>query len=367
MALRVGVAGLRRGSVHVDTMGAHPDCELVAVCDVRPGVARRIAEEKGVPLDFEDYSELCAADLDAIVLATPGPVHVANTIEALEHDKHVLCEVPAAWRLEECWTLARAVEQSKCKYMLAENMNYVAYIQSYNAIVNAGTIGKPIYAEAEYVDDLRRIFHDWPDGLPGDSEKSVTWRAAMPPIYYCTHSLGPVLEILKTRCVTACGLHTGSNIGEGWGAIDMEVGIFTTASGAVVKIMNAFSVARRPGGHFFVIYGTEGYLESPRPGCDGPHRLYSEQTPNLRGPIEMPLQMAHPTRSPEMAASGRDSYEYLTADAFVRCILNDTDPPIDVYRGLDYSAPGLCAHLSAEAGGEPVRVPDFRPSCSDAR
>ena len=142
----------------------------------------------------------------------------------------------------------------------------------------------------------------------------------------------------------------------------MEVGIFTTESGAVVKILTGFNVVRRPGGRSFVIYGTEGYIESPRFGSGGTHRLYSEQTPNLHGPIEMPLQVTHPTRSPEVAASGRDSYEYLTADAFVRCILNNTDPPIDVYRGLEYSAPGLCAHLSAEADGRPVEIPDFRSS-----
>ena len=34
--------------------------------------------------------------------------------------------------------------------------------------------------------------------------------------------------------------------------------------------------------------------------------------------------------------------------AFVDAIVEDKEPPIDVYRALDYSVPGLCAHLSAE-------------------
>jgi len=46
---------------------------------------------------------------------------------------------------------------------------------------------------------------------------------------------------------------------------------------------------------------------------------------------------------------------------FVRCILDDTKPAIDVYEGLDQTLPGVCAHMSAENGSEPVAVPDLRP------
>jgi hypothetical protein len=47
-------------------------------------------------------------------------------------------------------------------------------------------------------------------------------------------------------------------------------------------------------------------------------------------------------------------------DAFVESIKNDTKPPIDVYEGLDYSLPGLYAHLSAEQGGKILEIPDPR-------
>ena len=60
-------------------------------------------------------------------------------------------------------------------------------------------------------------------------------------------------------------------------------------------------------------------------------------------------------------AGGHGTSEYFMVDDFVRCILDDTKPAIDVYEGLDYTAPGICAHLSAEQGGKAVEVPDFRP------
>jgi hypothetical protein len=40
--------------------------------------------------------------------------------------------------------------------------------------------------------------------------------------------------------------------------------------------------------------------------------------------------------------------------------VNDTKSPIDVYNGLDYSLPGLCAHVSAQQGGKMVEIPDLR-------
>ncbi len=42
-------------------------------------------------------------------------------------------------------------------------------------------------------------------------------------------------------------------------------------------------------------------------------------------------------------------------DAFIKSILDDTPPPIDIYKSLDYTLPGLCAHMSAEKGGSLLR------------
>jgi len=46
--------------------------------------------------------------------------------------------------------------------------------------------------------------------------------------------------------------------------------------------------------------------------------------------------------------------------AFVDSVIYDTKPPIDVYKGLDFSLPGFCAHISAQQGGKMVDIPDFR-------
>ena len=44
---------------------------------------------------------------------------------------------------------------------------------------------------------------------------------------------------------------------------------------------------------------------------------------------------------------------------FVNCIINDTEPPVDVNLGIRMSLPGIIAHESAQNGGIPLKVPEY--------
>ena len=347
--LKIGVVGLGRGMSLLRTFALHNDAKVVAVCDIDEGRASGVKEEMKLEKAYSDYDEFLGHDMDTVVIATPLPFHVENSIAALESDKNVLCEVPIANSLEECEALAKAVKKSKTKFMFAENCNYWYFVKKWQEIAAEGRLGKPTYAEAEYVHDCRGIMRH-ADGTP-------TWRASMPPIYYCTHSLGPILSIINDRCVSAVGMNTGVNVSPELGAIDMGVGLFKTEKGAVIKILCGFSVERKPSFHYFSIYGTGGCLESIRGTGKFAAYLKDEGTDGL---VELPYGTNYP-KAPEYATvGGHGTAEYFMVNAFVESILNDTEPPIDAFTGLDYSLPGLCAHLSAEQGGKPVDVPNLR-------
>ena len=49
-----------------------------------------------------------------------------------------------------------------------------------------------------------------------------------------------------------------------------------------------------------------------------------------------------------------------TAEEFVTSIREDTAPPIDVVASMEFTVPGICAHMSAEQGGGVVQIPDYR-------
>lgn len=217
-------------------------------------------------------------------------------------------------------------------------------------IVRQGRLGKITYAEAEYIHDIAELRRT-EDGKP-------TWRAFLPPIHYCTHSLGPILSLVNDRCMTAVGMHTGSNVDTEFGTIDMEVGLFRTEKGAVVKVLVGFSVVRRPGFHYYSVYGTRGCLEKKRDG-EGTIAFFDD-IPHLHGMVEIPISTVHRNVPAWATSAGHGSAEYAMVTAFIRAIIEDWEPPVDVYKALDYTVPGICAHLSAEQGGKLVEIPDFR-------
>jgi predicted dehydrogenase len=353
--LRVGVAGLRRGLALLRMFRPHPCAEVTAVCDPDAARATTIAAEHQVEGVYTTFDAFLDHGLDIVVVASPLPLHVSQSIAALRAGAHVLCEVPAVASLEEAEQLVAAVREASTLYMLAENCCYWAFVESWQAMVDAGRIGEPMFAEAEYVHDCRGMLRN-PDGSP-------TWRAFLPPIQYCTHSLGPVLKAIGGRPVSAIGLSTGSRLTPEFGTIDMQLGLFRTDRGVPIKILCGFGVVRQPSFHSYVIYGTRGCLERPRPGGSSPVEetlAYFEDIPEMAGMATLPLGVRHPRAPAHASTGGHGTAEWAMVNAFLEAIVEGGRAPIDVHAALDMTLPGLCAHFSSEQGGVAVDVPDYR-------
>jgi len=353
MTYRVGVVGFRRGTGPAHIFASIPDCEIAAICDLDERVLAYAHEQFPGVQTFTDYSEMLRQDLDIVFVATPVPIHAEHTIAALEAGCHVLQEVTLANSMEQCRDILAAVRaHPQQKFMLAENCCYWAQVMAWREMFAQGLLGEFMYAEAEYIHEIGSLLLD-AGGKP-------TWRASLPPIYYCTHSLGPLLMITGQRCVSACGLHTGSKRHRDLGHINMEVGIFQTSNGGVIKILCGFGVVREPMFHYYSLYGTKGTLETARPPLSLRTHAYLEAVPHLQNMIEIPLGYDVPGAPPQARLGGHGTAEYHMIQDFLQCIREDTRPPIDIFAALDMALPGLCAHESAINGGKLVLVPDWR-------
>ena len=60
------------------------------------------------------------------------------------------------------------------------------------------------------------------------------------------------------------------------------------------------------------------------------------------------------------ASTGHGGTDYKPVDGFIRSILDDTTPEMDVYKTVENAAPALLAAQSAREGGKLLDVPDFR-------
>jgi len=279
-------------------------------------------------------------------------LHVSQSILAIKAGKHVLSEVPPANSIEESKQLLQAVKKAgRLKYMMAANMNYFHFIRQWVTMAKQGKLGKVFYAEAEYVHSLPQLMVT-PDGTP-------TWRATLPPIYYCTHSLGPLISMMQERFVSVAGFSTGSHVAPKFGTIDMEVAILKSESGAIAKLLCGFSVERGADHHYFSIYGTNGCIEKGRFNWEDAY-VYFKDDPQTKELTKVKISISDPDTLPDATLGGHGTSEYNLVRDFVQSIVNDTPPPVDIYTALDFGLPGLCAHQSVLQNGKIVEIPDPR-------
>jgi predicted dehydrogenase len=361
MSYRVGVVGARRGSSLIRPFALFPETQIVAMCDVDE---RRLADA-AASLDigdenlFTSYDEFLDANIDIVVVGTPIQFHAEQSVQAMEAGKHVLSEVTAAYTLEDCQRLVDTVQRTGRTYMMAENCCYYHFIRQWKAWIGSGRLGDIFYAEAEYIHNVQHLMLDRESG-------ESYWRLYRPPIYYCTHSLGPLLYLMEDRIVRTTCLDAGYGIlpNLGPGCLNMEVALFQTQKGAVIKLLRSQVAYREPPMHFYSLYGTKGSLENDRAGHGGGHqvgkgKLYvageHERTHEV---IDCPE--ADPDAPPEAYAGGHGTTEYYLVRDFIHAVQQGTRPPIDAVTAAEWTAPGICAHESARLEGKWIDVPQFR-------
>ena len=103
----VGCGNIARHA-HVPAWLANPAVEIVGLCDPDIGAVRQITERYGLKchLGHDLDSTLSAIQPDVLDICTPGFLHVAQAMQALNAGCHVLVEKPPAASLAEAKNLA---------------------------------------------------------------------------------------------------------------------------------------------------------------------------------------------------------------------------------------------------------------------
>jgi len=364
--MRVGILGAGRGAYLGQILDRYPESQVVALCDSDPvrleQARKRLPNLETAYLDIDAFFN---HDFELAVIANDATAHAAPAIRALQQGRHVLSEVVACNTLAEAVALVRAVEQagrssSPVRYAFAENCCTMRPTLEIKRLYRAGDLGEYLYGECEYVHDCTSI---WPRLTYGDPNH---WRNWLPATGYCTHALGPILDITGTRPVRCVGLTTPNRLGHLVGRQGDDMGVFLCQmdNGAVTKVLTGLALRREPSLHWYSIYGTRGQAENQRgPGEDLLHVYLEQDHATLFGRSYVPafpytLDWAHQT-------SGHGGADEYMIDALMRTLLQGAPPPFDIYMALDMTLPGILAHRSACQGNIPLEVPDLRQE--DAR
>ncbi|MBM4049011.1 MAG: Gfo/Idh/MocA family oxidoreductase [Planctomycetes bacterium] len=356
--VKIGVLGAGRGMSLARAMKHVPEAELAAVCDMNEARLAKAAADKTYRT-YTTYQQMLDSDVDAVVVASPMPLHVEHSVAALRAGKHVLSEVTAATSLEQCWQLLEAVKQTGRKYMLAENYCYMRPWGVVLGMVKAGLFGKLYYGEADQLQEFKR-------GLPHPST-GYNWRTSELALrrghQYITHNLGPLYVAFRERIKTVVCLGSGQHHLDWAKADDTCVALMHTETGKLLRIRLDFFSDRPNNFTYLGLQGTGAAYEAPR-GPRDEHKVHvAGKTPAQTWQSLWDFAECLPPEWKALPAEAvNDSYDggsALMMKDFARCILENTRPPIDVVDALNMTAPGLLSEVSLERGGAPVDVPEF--------
>ena len=132
--LKVGVIGVgRMGARHCRVYSNMRKVHLFGVSDKNPEIGVKVARMYDVPY-FRDPEELLA-QVDAVSLGVPTPLHYDQAMNCIQHGVSVLIEKPIAETVEQAEKLVKAAEESKVVVTVGhiERFN-PAYIELKNVV-----------------------------------------------------------------------------------------------------------------------------------------------------------------------------------------------------------------------------------------
>ena len=167
--IRVGVIGCGRISVmHLSSIKALENLELVAVCDIKRERADEAAEKYGVKAYYSYLEMLNAEKLDAVHLCLPHYLHSSVAIDAFHKGVAVLTEKPMDINLESA---ERAVAEAKklgVQFGVIFQCRYNNATRLVKSAVESGKLGKIISARST-------LTWSRPDDYYSESDWKGTW------------------------------------------------------------------------------------------------------------------------------------------------------------------------------------------------
>lgn len=148
--IRTVLIGLgKMGLSHQAIINAHPDIDLVGVCDTSEyllGILSKYAKAN----TYTDYRKMLAElKPDAAVIATPSKFHAQMVRDALNANSHVFCEKPFSLDTKQGAELAALAEQKKLVNQVGYHYRFVATFHEAKRLLELNAIGRVHHVRAE--------------------------------------------------------------------------------------------------------------------------------------------------------------------------------------------------------------------------
>ena len=373
--IKVALVGLGFGAEFIPIYLHHPNVESLIICDSNRAVLDGAGDKFEVGGRTTDLNSILNMDeIDAVHLVTPIPYHAQHTLAVLNSGKHCACTVPMATSLDDLNEIIRVQRTSGKIYMGMETAVYTRRFLYVKEMIRRGEIGRIQFLRGAHYQDME----GWPSYWMG-----------LPPMHYATHAVSPVLALADTR---ARAVHC-------FGSGQMRPELFTQyqnpfpVESMIMELENpqplAAEITRslfqtaRGYSESFNVYGDHAVFEWEQVEGEQPviFRVQGPPEPHAGNVITMervsvpdrqdllPKEIARFTvrgvydeTNPHLSflqGGGHDGSHPHLVHEFVSSMIEGRQPYPDVVTTANWTAPGICGHISGMNNGKRVEVPCF--------
>ena len=279
-----------------------------------------------------------------------------------------------ATSLEDIQAITDAVRRSGKNYMMMETTLYTYQFFYVSDMKKKGELGKIQFLRGSHYQDMA----GWPSYWNG-----------LPPMWYGTHAIAPMIAISDSRIERVSCLGSGSmaeELTKQYGnPFPVESAHFTFANGLKGEATRTLFETARMYQEGMFVYGSKASFEWGFADHDNPYitRVYPpsencrggrtetviEEMPNYYDKLPEELWQftvganydpLNPQKSLMKGSGGghHGSHPHLVHE-FVSSIIEERKPWIDEVLGANITAAGICAHESALNDGKVIYIPEF--------
>jgi predicted dehydrogenase len=263
--LSIGVIGTI-GDTDRKQIAAHPDTQIVGLCDVDANALAKAKEEVPDAFTCRDYREAFAEhadDFDAVIVSTPDHTHGPIMLTALAHDKHVYGQKPLVQQLEELALIEKAIASKPALVTQLGNQRMVypgrrAAVE----ILRRGMLGKAIEAHVCTGSPNRSRYFNFDGELhePSEPPAHLDWNLWLGPCAEAPYRAGLAPEVWRSWW------DYGTNGLGDWGCHVLDVILF--AYDELTTPISVITHCAKPAGEHFHVHPCRSTLtyavDSPR-------------------------------------------------------------------------------------------------------
>ena len=222
--LRIAVLGVGvMGADHVARITTRiSNACVVVVNDYLSEKAEQVAASvPGARVVGDPLDAIADPDVDAVVLATPGPTHEKQLLACLEHNKPVLCEKPLTTDVETSLAVVRREAE------LGKRLIQVGFMRRFDheytqlkALLDGGEFGRPL---------VLHCVHRNP-AVPPTFDSAMVVRDSL------VHEVDVTRFLLDEEIASIQVIKPAPNPGAPQGLADPQIAIMRTASGKHVDV-----------------------------------------------------------------------------------------------------------------------------------